>query len=46
MNSASLAHYRISSQTGDSVDLHGTSVAEAIVIVKDILKRDGCTPGE
>ncbi|KAF7974117.1 hypothetical protein HWV62_13325 [Athelia sp. TMB] len=37
---------RISTLTGDTVDLHGTSVAEAVVIVKEILERDGCTPAK
>jgi hypothetical protein len=28
----------------DTIDLHGTSVSEAIVIVKDILQQDGSSP--
>ncbi|KZP13206.1 hypothetical protein FIBSPDRAFT_798033 [Athelia psychrophila] len=32
--------------TGDTVDLHGTNVAEAVAIVKEILQRDGCTPSK
>ena len=28
----------------DTIDLHGTSVSEAIVIVKDILQQEGSSP--
>lgn len=32
---------RSTSQNHDTVDLHGTTVAEAIVIIKEILKNEG-----
>jgi len=32
---------RISPQNRDTVDLHGTSIAEATVIVKEILQQEG-----
>jgi hypothetical protein len=39
-----LAAHRMAPQNRDVVDLHGTSVAEATVIVKEILQQDGCSP--
>jgi DNA-nicking Smr family endonuclease len=35
---------RTAPQSRDTIDLHGTSVAEATVIVKEILQQDGCSP--
>ncbi|TFY54024.1 hypothetical protein EVJ58_g9104 [Rhodofomes roseus] len=34
---------RMSSTYGDAVDLHGTTVAEAVAIVKDVLRESGST---
>jgi len=34
---------RMSSPNLDTIDLHGTRVAEAVVIVREILQRDGCS---
>src|ERR1700691_4807479 len=35
---------RMSPQNRDTVDLHGTSIAEATVIVKEILQQEGSSP--
>lgn len=37
---------RMASENRDTVDVHGTSVAEAIVIVKGILQQDGSSPAK
>ena len=39
-----LVVYRTSSVNHSTIDLHGTSVAEAVVIVRDILQLEGCSP--
>jgi hypothetical protein len=35
---------RSTPQSRDTIDLHGTTTAEAIVIVKEILQQDSCSP--
>ncbi|KAG8220758.1 hypothetical protein J3R82DRAFT_2187 [Butyriboletus roseoflavus] len=35
---------RSASADHNTVDLHGTSIAEAVVIVKEILEREACSP--
>lgn len=36
---------RVASQDHDTVDLHGTTVSEAIEIAKETLKQQNCSPG-
>jgi len=44
-NSDLRCNWRLSSHNHDTIDLHGTRVAEAVAIVKEILQRDaGCSP--
>jgi len=45
-NSDLRCNWRLSSHNHDTIDLHGTRVAEAVVIVKEILQRDGCSPSK
>ena len=37
--------HRMSPQNRDTVDLHGTSVAEATVIIREILSEERCSSG-
>jgi hypothetical protein len=40
----SISSLNLVCRTSDTVDLHGTTITEATIIVKEILQQDGCSP--